>query len=123
MADDNNFSIGDILWEYADYTPPEETAPPPSAPAPVQPQMPARAGQVHAPVQTPARTAPAARDFSPHGSSPSHNRSRSRRRLFRLRRLSIHMEPRIFAAVSRKETPAAGLSAFFFHASMRCGVT
>ena len=37
MADDNNFSIGDILWEYADYTPPEETAPPPSAPAPVQP--------------------------------------------------------------------------------------
>ena len=23
MSDDNNFSLGDILWEYADYTPPE----------------------------------------------------------------------------------------------------
>ena len=33
MADDNNVSIGDILWEYADYTPPEETAPPPSGSA------------------------------------------------------------------------------------------
>ena len=33
------------------------------APAPVQPQMPARAGQVHAPVQTPARTAPAKKPF------------------------------------------------------------
>ena len=40
MADDNKFSIGDILWEYADYVPPEEeadAAPRPSAPAPVQP--------------------------------------------------------------------------------------
>ena len=23
MSDDNNFTLGDILWEYADYTPPE----------------------------------------------------------------------------------------------------
>ncbi|HIY06259.1 MAG TPA: hypothetical protein H9844_04160, partial [Candidatus Evtepia faecigallinarum] len=23
MSDDNKFSLGDILWEYADYTPPE----------------------------------------------------------------------------------------------------
>lgn len=54
MSDDNNFSLGDILWEYADYTPPEletttwvplppETPLPPEAPpaAPVQPVMPA----------------------------------------------------------------------------------
>ena len=44
MADDNNFNIGDILWEYADYVPPEEdaedaAAPRPSAPAPVQPVL------------------------------------------------------------------------------------
>lgn len=51
MSDDNNFSIGDILWEYADYTPPElETTawvplPPDEPEAPptptVQPGMPA----------------------------------------------------------------------------------
>ncbi|MBR5534779.1 MAG: hypothetical protein IKU62_08035 [Ruminiclostridium sp.] len=50
MSDDNNFSIGDILWEYADYTPPElETTAwvplppdtPEAPPAPtVQPGMP-----------------------------------------------------------------------------------
>ena len=28
MADDNHFSLGDILWEYADYTPPETPAGP-----------------------------------------------------------------------------------------------
>ena len=38
MSDDNKFSLGDILWEYADYTPPElETTPwvppPPGPPA------------------------------------------------------------------------------------------
>lgn len=50
MSDDNKFSLGDILWEYADYTPPElETTPwvplppdtPEAPPAPaVQPGMP-----------------------------------------------------------------------------------
>lgn len=49
MADDKNFSLGDILWEYADFTPPEIPARPsvplppvepqaPKAPAPSQPQ-------------------------------------------------------------------------------------
>lgn len=46
MSDDNNFSLGDILWEYADYTPPETPAAPPVTPqnapkpAPKQPVMP-----------------------------------------------------------------------------------
>ena len=50
MSDDNKFSLGDILWEYADYTPPElettawvplppDTPEAPPAPA-VQPGMP-----------------------------------------------------------------------------------
>ena len=37
MSDDNKFSLGDILWEYADYTPPKagkakRPAAPPLAP-------------------------------------------------------------------------------------------
>lgn len=72
MSDDNNFSLGDILWEYADYTPPElETTPwvplPPETPqspetppaAPVQPVMPAPQPAA-APAPAPAGEKPAA---------------------------------------------------------------
>lgn len=37
MSDDNKFSIGDILWEYADYTPPKTKAKRPAA-APLAPK-------------------------------------------------------------------------------------
>lgn len=40
MADDNNFSLGDILWEYADFTPPEIPARPSVPLPPVEPQAP-----------------------------------------------------------------------------------
>ena len=40
MADDK-FSLGDILWEYADYTPPAATPAKPAAPLPPEtPQQP-----------------------------------------------------------------------------------
>lgn len=37
MSDDNHFSLGDILWEYADYTPPE---PEPAPAVPLPPEEP-----------------------------------------------------------------------------------
>ena len=41
MSDDNKFSLGDILWEYADYTPPERPAsPPPTVPKSTPPAAP-----------------------------------------------------------------------------------
>ena len=40
MADDNHFSLGDILWEYADYTPPETPAGPSVPLPPEAPQAP-----------------------------------------------------------------------------------
>ena len=56
MADDNNFSLGDILWEYADYTPEEEGRDELlSSPAPVQPLL-----SSPAPVSPPADEAPPA---------------------------------------------------------------
>ena len=56
MADDNNFSLGDILWEYADYTPEEEGREELlSSPAPVQPLL-----SSPAPVSPPADEAPPA---------------------------------------------------------------
>lgn len=56
MSDDNHFSLGDILWEYADYTPPEpEPAPavplPPEEPKQTAPAKEASPAQQAAPVQ------------------------------------------------------------------------
>ncbi|MCF0123305.1 MAG: hypothetical protein HUJ67_04240 [Ruminiclostridium sp.] len=64
MSDDNNFTLGDILWEYADYTPPEPTPsvplppeePPISAP-PAEPLPPSVATPPPAPAPAP-RTQP-----------------------------------------------------------------
>ena len=77
MSDDNNFSLGDILWEYADYTPPElettawvplppDTPEAPPAPA-VQPGMPSPqpASPPPAPDQGGKRLAP-----EPQGDQP-----------------------------------------------------
>lgn len=61
MADDNNFSLGDILWEYADYTPEDDGEALPSAPAPVQPLL-----SSPAPAVPPAEgTPPPAPDAAP----------------------------------------------------------
>lgn len=71
MADDNKFSLGDILWEYADFTPPEIPARPsvplppvepqaPKAPAPSQPQPGITAPQPTAPAKAaPPKAQPA----------------------------------------------------------------
>ena len=69
MADDNNFSLGDILWEYADYTPEDDGEALPSAPAPVQPLLtspaPAAPPADGTPLPEPAATASASqRSFS-----------------------------------------------------------
>lgn len=65
MSDDNNFTLGDILWEYADYTPPEPT-PRPSAPKPAaaqplipSPQPAAQPKPAPAPAQPAAQPKPA----------------------------------------------------------------
>lgn len=61
MSDDNNFTLGDILWEYADYTPPEPT-PRPSAPKPAaaQPLIPSpQPAAQPKPAQAPAQPKPA----------------------------------------------------------------
>lgn len=68
MSDDNNFSLGDILWEYADYTPPEPT-PAPSVPLP--PEEPQKPAPPAAPVQpTIAAPQPVTPPASPPGSTP-----------------------------------------------------
>ena len=48
MSDDNNFTLGDILWEYADYTPPEPT---PTPPVPLPSEGPQTPAPPAAPVQ------------------------------------------------------------------------
>ena len=70
MADDNIISIGDIRWEYADYTPEEEegAAPRLSAPAPVQPAR-EREAEDRAPAE-PARPAPRRNEYLPANAPP-----------------------------------------------------
>ena len=68
MADDNNFSLGDILWEYADYTPDDEGEALPSAPAPVQPLL-----SSPAPAVPPADGTPPPASDIPSGEVPAAN--------------------------------------------------
>lgn len=82
MSDDNKFSLGDILWEYADYTPPKagkakRPAAPPLAPKGAtgqpgitspQPQQPAQPAQ--APVAQPAQEQPPATQPKPQAAPP-----------------------------------------------------
>ena len=68
MADDNNFSLGDILWEYADYTPDDEGEALPSAPAPVQPLL-----YSPAPAAPPADGTPPQAPDTPAGEVPPAN--------------------------------------------------
>ena len=68
MADDNNFSLGDILWEYADYTPDDEGEALPSAPAPVQPLL-----SSPAPAVPPADGTPPPASDVPSGEVPAAN--------------------------------------------------
>lgn len=79
MSDDNKFSLGDILWEYADYTPPKagkakRPAAPPLAPKGAtgqpgitspQPQQPAQA-----PTAQPAQGQPPATQPKPQAAPP-----------------------------------------------------
>lgn len=79
MSDDNKFSLGDILWEYADYTPPKagkakRPAAPPLAPKGAtgqpgitspQPQQPAQA-----PAAQPAQGQPPAAQPKPQAAPP-----------------------------------------------------
>lgn len=79
MSDDNKFSLGDILWEYADYTPPKagkakRPAAPPLAPKGAtgqpgitspQPQQPAQA-----PTAQPAQGQPPAAQPKPQATPP-----------------------------------------------------
>lgn len=79
MSDDNKFSLGDILWEYADYTPPKagkakRPAAPPLAPKGAtgqpgitspQPQQPAQA-----PAAQPAQGQPPAAQPKPQATPP-----------------------------------------------------
>lgn len=79
MSDDNKFSLGDILWEYADYTPPKagkakRPAAPPLAPKGAtgqpgitspQPQQPAQA-----PAAQPAQGQPSAAQPKPQATPP-----------------------------------------------------
>lgn len=79
MSDDNKFSLGDILWEYADYTPPKagkakRPAAPPLAPKGAtgqpgitspQPQQPAQA-----PTAQPAQGQPPAAQPEPQATPP-----------------------------------------------------
>ena len=79
MSDDNKFSLGDILWEYADYTPPKagkakRPAAPPLAPKGAtgqpgitspQPQQPAQA-----PTAQPAQGQPPAAQPKPQAAPP-----------------------------------------------------
>ena len=82
MSDDNNFTLGDILWEYADYTPPEPTPsvplppeePPISAP-PAEPLPPSVATPPPAPAPAP-RTQP--KPAPQTESDPSKNLKRPR---------------------------------------------
>lgn len=81
MADDNNFSLGDILWEYADYTPDDEGETLPSAPAPVQPLLSSPAPAVPPADGTPppasdasAGEVPAANAVPPANAIPPANR-------------------------------------------------
>lgn len=82
MSDDNKFSLGDILWEYADYTPPKagkakRPAAPPLAPKGAtgqpgitspQPQQPAQPAQ--APAAQPAQGQPPAAQPKPQATPP-----------------------------------------------------
>ena len=82
MSDDNKFSLGDILWEYADYTPPKagkakRPAAPPLAPKGAtgqpgitspQPQQPAQPAQ--APVAQPAQEQRPATQPKPQAAPP-----------------------------------------------------
>ena len=82
MSDDNKFSLGDILWEYADYTPPKagkakRPAAPPLAPKGAtgqpgitspQPQQPAQPAQ--APVAQPAQGQRPATQPKPQAAPP-----------------------------------------------------
>ena len=68
MADDNNFSLGDILWEYADYTPEDDGEALPSAPAPVQPLL-----TSPAPAAPPADGTPLPEPAAPPGEVPAAN--------------------------------------------------
>ena len=82
MSDDNKFSLGDILWEYADYTPPKagkakRPAAPPLAPKGAtgqpgitspQPQQPAQPAQ--APTAQPAQGQPPAAQPKPQAAPP-----------------------------------------------------
>lgn len=82
MSDDNKFSLGDILWEYADYTPPKagkakRPAAPPLAPKGAtgqpgitspQPQQPAQPAQ--APAAQPAQGQPPAAQPKPQAAPP-----------------------------------------------------
>ena len=82
MSDDNKFSLGDILWEYADYTPPKagkakRPAAPPLAPKGAtgqpgitspQPQQPAQPAQ--APVAQPAQGQRPAAQPKPQAAPP-----------------------------------------------------
>ena len=83
MADDKNpFSLEDILWEYADYTPPAaqpaapQATPPANKPAAPQPTPPANqptppANQPAAPQQTPPANKPAAPQPTPAANRPA----------------------------------------------------
>ena len=62
MSDDNNFSLGDILWEYADYTPPEPDPVPAVPLPPVPPQAPDKPAPPAAPVR---ETIPAPQPAAP----------------------------------------------------------
>lgn len=82
MSDDNKFSLGDILWEYADYTPPKagkakRPAAPPLAPKGTtgqpgitspQPKPPAQPAQ--APAAQPAQGQPPAAQPKPQAAPP-----------------------------------------------------
>lgn len=82
MSDDNKFSLGDILWEYADYTPPKagkakRPAAPPLAPKGAtgqpgitspQPKPPAQPAQ--APAAQPAQGQPPAAQPKPQATPP-----------------------------------------------------
>lgn len=88
MADDK-FSLGDILWEYADYTPPAATPAKPAAPLPPetpqqptvppvspgitspQPVTPRPAAQPAAPQATPPANKPAAPQPTPPANQPT----------------------------------------------------
>ena len=67
MSDDNNFSLGDILWEYADYTPPEPDPVPAVPLPPVPPQAPDKPAPPAAPVR---ETIPAPQPAAPKPAAP-----------------------------------------------------